>query len=63
MASDVNARCRACYVCATVSQGKPGHTKLHRPDPPKGPWVDLKIDFIGPLPSAKNWVSILLHNN
>ncbi len=42
-----------CIVCATINQGKPGRTKLCRPEPPKGPWELLQLDFIGPLPSAK----------
>lgn len=53
MAADINNWCKACLVCAVVNQGKPGRTKLCRPEPPKGPWESLQIDFIGPLPSVR----------
>ncbi len=53
MASDIQRWCDTCIVCATINQGKPGRTKLCRPEPPKGPWELLQLDFIGPLPSAK----------
>ncbi len=53
MASDIQRWCDTCTVCATINQGKPGRTKLCRPEPPKGPWELLQLDFIDPLPSAK----------
>ncbi len=53
MASDIQRWCDTCIVCASINQGKPGRTKLCRPEPPKGPWELLQLDFIGPLPSAK----------
>lgn len=53
MASDVDSWCSTCLVCGAVNQGRPGRTKLRRPDPPKGPWESLQMDFIGPLPSAR----------
>ncbi len=53
MASDIQRWCDTCIVCATINQGKPGRTNLCRPEPPKGPWELLQLDFIGPLPSAK----------
>ncbi len=53
MASDIQRWCDTCIVCASTNQGKPGHTKLCRPEPPKGPWELLQLDFISPLPSAK----------
>ncbi len=53
MASDIQRWCDTCIVCATINQGKPGRTKLCRPEPPMGPWELLQLDFIGPLPSAK----------
>ncbi len=53
MASDIQRWCDTCIVCATINQGKPDRTKLCRPEPPKGPWELLQLDFIGPLPSAK----------
>lgn len=53
MASDIQRWCDTCIVCATINQGKPGRTKLCRPEPPKGPLESLKLDFIGPLPSAR----------
>lgn len=53
MAEDVDSWCASCLVCAAHNQGKPGRTKLCRPDAPKGPWEALQMDFIGPLPSAK----------
>ncbi len=53
MASDIQRWCDTCIVCTTINQGKPGRTKLCRPEPPKGPWELLQLDFIGPLPSAK----------
>ena len=53
MVSDVERWCGACIVCAAVNQGRPGRANLRRPDPPKGPWEFLQVDFIGPLPSAR----------
>ncbi len=53
MASDIQRWCDTCIVCASINQGKPGRTKLCRPEPPKGPWELLQLDFIDPLPSAK----------
>ncbi len=53
MASDIQRWCDTCIVCATINQGKPGRTKLCRPEPPKGPWELLQLDFIGLLLSAK----------
>lgn len=52
-AADVEQWCSSCIVCASVNQGRPGRTNLRRPDPPKGPWESLQLDFIGPLPSAR----------
>ncbi len=53
MASDIQRWCDTCIVCATINQGKPGRTKLCRPEPPKGPWELFQLNFISPLPSAK----------
>lgn len=53
MAEDVDSWCASCLVCAAHNQGKPGRTKLCRPNAPKGPWEALQMDFSGPLPSAK----------
>lgn len=53
MTADIERWCNTCIVCATVNQGKPGRTNFRRPEPPKGPWESLQLDFIGPLPSAK----------
>ncbi|KAL1248875.1 hypothetical protein QQF64_022193 [Cirrhinus molitorella] len=53
LAADTERWCHTCLVCATVNQGKVGRTNLCRPEPPKGPWEFLQLDFIGPLPSAK----------
>lgn len=53
MAEDVDSWCASCLVCAAHNQGKPGRTKLCRPNAPKGPWEALQMDFIGPFPSAK----------
>ena len=53
MLADVEQWCSSCIVCASVNQGRPGRTHLRRPDPPRGPWESLQLDFIGPLPSAR----------
>ncbi len=53
MTSDIQRWYDTCIVCVTINQGRPGRTKLCRPEPPKGPWEFLQLDFIGPLPSAK----------
>lgn len=53
MTSDIQRWCDTCIVCATINQGRPGRTKLCRPEPPKGLWEFLQLDFIGPLPTAK----------
>lgn len=54
MASDIERWCDTWIVCATINHGRPGQTKLCRPDPPKGPWELLQLDFIGPLLSANS---------
>lgn len=62
MAEDVDSWRASCLVCAAHNQGKPGRTKLCRPNAPKGPWEALEMDFLGPLPSAKGRVPLLPRN-
>ncbi|KAG7523854.1 NYNRIN-like [Solea senegalensis] len=59
MTEDVDSWCASGLVCAAYNQGKPGHTKLCRPNPPKGLREALQMDFIGPLPSAKGGIAIV----
>lgn len=43
--------CRTCHGCQVVSRpSKP--QPLRTTEMPKGPWQDIAIDFMGPLPSG-----------
>ena len=52
---DVEGCCKCCHGCQLVS-------KPIDPDPmirtalPRGPWQDVAINFLGPLPSGDNFL-------
>ena len=51
MDKDVEKHCRACYGCQLVSRADPPEPIRSTPLPP-GPWQDVAVDIMGPLPSG-----------
>ena len=43
--------CKTCHGCQVVSRPK-NPKPLQMTELPKGPWQDIAIDFVGPLPSG-----------
>ena len=43
--------CKTCHGCQVVS-GPSNPEPLHMTELPLGPWQDIAIDFMGPLPSG-----------
>jgi len=53
MDSEAEILCRSCHGCQVVGPGR--HPEpMKRVRPPSGPWQDLAIDLLGPLPSGEN---------
>ena len=56
--NDVEKYCKTCHGCQLVSQPS-------RPEPirstevPNGPWQDLALDFLGPLPSGHYILAVI----
>ena len=49
---DAEKFCRSCFGCQVVS--KPPHPEpMARTQLPDGPWQDLAIDYLGPLPTGE----------
>ena len=51
MERDAERHCRACHGCQIVAKGDPPEPIRTTPLPP-GPWQDLAVDLLGPLPSG-----------
>ena len=50
---DAEKFCRLCFGCQVVSQ--PSHPEpMARTQLPDGPWQDLAIDYLGPLPTGED---------
>lgn len=47
--SDVEAKVKACFDCQIVSQPNPPEPMSRHPLP-DGPWIEVAIDIMGPLP-------------
>ena len=49
---DAEKFCQSCFGCQVVSQ--PSHPEpMARTQLPDGPWQDLAIDYLGPLPTGE----------
>ena len=52
MGRDVAIHCRKCIICAQHNPGKPIKVRMKHQPRPKGPWEQIQMDFIGPLPPS-----------
>ncbi len=50
---DAEKICRSCHGCQVVGQYSPPEP-MSRTEPPNGPWEDLAVDLLGPLPNGEN---------
>ena len=57
MDNDAEKICRSCHGCQGVSQLSPPEL-MQKTEPPTGPWQDVSIDMIGPLPTGENLLVI-----
>ena len=58
MDKDIENYCKSCYGCQLVSNpSKP--EPMTRTEFPSGPWQDIAIDFLGPLPSGDNLLVVV----
>ena len=58
MDNDAEKICRSCHGCEVVSQLSPPEP-MQRTEPPTGPWQDVAIDIMGPLPTGENLLVIV----
>ena len=47
--------CKSCHRCQVVGE----FCAMQRVEPPTGPWQDIAIDAIGPLPSGENLLIVV----
>ena len=47
--------CKSCHRCQVVGE----FCAMQRVEPPSGPWQDIAIDAIGPLPSGENLLVVV----
>lgn len=58
MDKDAERLCKTCHGCQLVSNTS--HVEpMQRTRPPEGPWQDLAIDLMGPLPSGESILVIV----
>lgn len=50
---DVEKLCKSCHSCQVVGGFNPPEP-MCRVEPPSGPWQDLAIDLMGPLPTGES---------
>ena len=58
MDNDAEKICRSCHGCQVVSQLSPPDP-MQRIEPPTGPWQDIAIYIMGPLPTGENLLVIV----
>ena len=58
MDNDAEKICRSCHGCQVLSQLSPPEP-MQRTEPPTGPWQDVAIDMMGPLPTGENMLVIV----
>ena len=55
VAAQVCKSCHGCQVVGKFCAPKP----MQRVEPPSGPWQDVAIDVLGPLPSGENLLVVV----
>ena len=55
---DVEKHVRACYGCQVTSRPNPPEP-LRSTELPSGPWEDVAVDFLGPLPSGDSILVVI----
>lgn len=58
MDMDAEKVCRACHGCQVVGQFSPPEP-MQRTEPPTGPWQDVAVDIMGPMPTGENLLVIV----
>ena len=59
MEKDVEKYCKTCYGCQLVS--RPGPVEpIRTTNLPSGPWRDLAVDLLGPLPTGES-ILVVIH--
>ncbi|XP_029209128.2 uncharacterized protein K02A2.6-like [Acropora millepora] len=56
--SDAEKVCRSCPRCQVVGEFCPPEP-MQRVEPPSGPWQDVAIDVLGPLPSGESLLVVV----
>lgn len=54
MDKDSEKVCRTCHGCQAVSQSFSPPEPMKRSEPPTGPWQDVAVDLMGPMPTGEN---------
>ncbi|CAB3999022.1 Neural cell adhesion molecule 1, partial [Paramuricea clavata] len=57
MDGDAERICKRCHGCQVVGDFR-APEPMQRTEPPSGPWKDVAIDLLGPLPSGENLLVI-----
>ena len=55
---DAEKMCRSCHPCQVVGEFCPPEP-MQRVEPPTGPWQDVAVDLLGPLPTGENLLVIV----
>ena len=58
MDNDTEQVCKSCHGCQVVGEFCPPEP-MQRVEPPSGPWQDVAIDVLGPLPSGENLLVVV----
>jgi len=58
MDTDAEQICKSCHGCQVVS-GFCVPEPMQRVEPPTGPWQDVAIDVLGPLPSGEGLLVVV----
>ena len=58
MDTDAKRICKSCHGCQVVS-GFGAPEPMQRVEPPTGPWQDVAIDVLGPLPSGESLLVVV----
>ena len=58
MDADAERMCKSCHGCQVVGQYSPPEP-MQRTEPPTGPWQDLAVDLMGPMPSGENLLVVV----
>jgi len=58
MDADAERACKSCHECQVVGQYSPPEP-MQRTEPPTGPWQDLAVDLMGPMPGGENLLVVV----